>query len=493
MLLIPLILCACALDTGGSTPPSFITGNPGNSPTVYPFLPPTRIPGSPILTPTPDIAHPVPTLRSSGEEYVIQPGDTLAAIARRYGIDLNTLIVVNQIVNPDLLEVGQVLIIPPSMPSGVSPDYKIIPDSELVFGPGSAVFDISGFINFRSGYVSTYYEEVDGVNLSGAGIISRVALENSINPRLLLAVLEYQSGWVTQPHPAENTITFPLGYADQYRQGLYRQLSWAANNLNRGYYLWKINAIPGFVLTDSSIFTPPATINAGTAAIQYLFGLLYPAGAWQNALSENGVFNTYQTLFGYPFDATIDPLLPPGLSQPEMQLPFETGVVWSFTGGPHAAWGDGSAWASLDFAPPGNALGCVSSDAWVTAVADGLVVRSASGVVILDLDGDGFEQTGWSVLYLHIETRDRVLAGTQLHAGERIGHPSCEGGISNGTHVHLARRYNGEWISADGSLPFILDGWVSQGTGIEYDGYLIKNGQVVEAWDSRKPENQIQR
>ena len=85
-----------------------------------------------------------------------------------------------------------------------------------------------------------------------------------------------------------------------------------------------------------------------------------------------------------------------------MQLPIEAGDAWSFTGGPHGGWADGSAWAALDFAPPGDALGCVDSDAWVTAVADGVVVRSGDGAVIQDLDGDGLEQTGWVVLYMHV-------------------------------------------------------------------------------------------
>ena len=65
--------------------------------------------------------------------------------------------------------------------------------------------------------------------------------------------------------------------------------------------------------------------------------------------------------------------------------------------------------------------------------------------------------------------------------------------MSNGTHVHLARKYNGEWIPADGDLPFDLDGWISSGSGIEYDGFLTKGDQVVEAWDGRNELNQIQR
>jgi hypothetical protein len=65
--------------------------------------------------------------------------------------------------------------------------------------------------------------------------------------------------------------------------------------------------------------------------------------------------------------------------------------------------------------------------------------------------------------------------------------------VSTGTHLHLARRYNGEWITADQGLPFVLDGWVSMGQGSEYDGYLIKNGKTVEAWEGRDPINAIRR
>jgi len=114
--------------------------------------------------------------------------------------------------------------------------------------------------------------------------------------------------------------------------------------------------------------------------------------------------------------------------------------------------------------------------------------------VIQDLDNDGYEQTGWNILYMHIETRDRVQPDTYVYAGERIGHPSCEGGFSNGTHVHLARKYNGEWISADGSIPFNLDGWVSSGNGYEYDGYLTRGSTVLEALEGVfEGQNQISR
>jgi hypothetical protein len=114
-------------------------------------------------------------------------------------------------------------------------------------------------------------------------------------------------------------------------------------------------------------------------------------------------------------------------------------------------------------------------------------------VVIQDLDWDSDEGTGWVILYMHIESRERVQPGTFLRTGEPVGHPSCEGGISSGTHVHLARKFNGVWIPADGAVPFILSGWVASGTGEEYVGKLTSNGIVVESLEGNSTINKIHR
>lgn len=49
---------------------------------------------------------------TSGTAYVVQPGDTLARIARRFGVDMTVLARVNNIVNPNLIYVGTTLYIP---------------------------------------------------------------------------------------------------------------------------------------------------------------------------------------------------------------------------------------------------------------------------------------------------------------------------------------------------------------------------------------------
>ncbi len=453
----------------------------------------TRDPALPLYTPTPDRPHPLPTPRTEKEQYTIRSGDSLGAIAQRYGVNISAIIQENEIANPDLLEVGKVLTIPAQDPLPPGPDFKIIPDSELVNGPAVANFDTGKIVDQFGGFLKYYRDEVEGTSLSGSEVVSRVAMQYSVNPRLLLALLEYQSRWVTQSTPATSNQDYPMGYLNTGYKGLYLQLSWAANNLNRGFYLWDAGGLSSLILADGVMIPPANTLNAGTVALQLFFSLLDDQAAWRQAVSVEGFSATYRSMFGYPFDFAVEPLLPDGLKQPPMQLPFEPGVDWSFTGGPHGGWGSGSAWAALDFAPPGDALGCVISDAWVVASADGLIVRSQNGEVVEDLDGDGDDQTGWSILYMHIDSNARIKVGTSVKTGERIGHPSCEGGYSTGTHVHLARRYNGEWISADASIPFNLEGWVSSGNGIEYDGWLNKDGKTIEAWNGRQTENQIHR
>jgi LasA protease len=457
------------------------------------FHTPTRPPNAPILSPTPDPPRILPTTRSQEEQYVVRAGDSLGRIAQQYAVPVDQLVRANDIANPNYIEPGQVLAIPVVTPNVPPSSFKIIPDSELVYGPAAASLDASAFVQSKNGYLAHYQEDVDGVTLAGAQVVRRVAEQYSVNPRLLLAVLEYRSGWVLSADPDPAFNDYPLGYLDTNHKGLYAQLAWAANELSRGFYLWQMNAIATWTLADGSIAPVDPTINAGTAGVQRLMALLYGRDDWLKAVSAHGLFSTYQNLFGYPFDYAVEPLLPPDLKQPPLQLPFEPGEVWSFTGGPHGGWADGSAWAALDFAPPGDALGCVPSSAWVVAMADGLILRAQNGEVIEDLDGDGNEGTGWVLLYMHISSQDRVQPGAHVRAGDRIGHPSCEGGVSTGTHVHIARRYNGVWISADGSLPFDLDGWISSGDGINYDGVLTRNGQRIEAWEGRRTENQIQR
>ena len=470
---------------------SHVGADQAGEPTVDPYLPPTRIPDQPLLTPTPSPPRPLPTLRTEDIYYVVQWGDSIRSIANRYNLLPEEIFEANGITESSLIYSGQELLLPAPQVSEVGPGYKMIPDSELVNSPYTVRFQTEAYVNNQPGYLKEYLEEVDGEELSGAEIVQRVSNDYSVNPRLLLSLIEYQTGWLTGREGKNNT--YPLNYREFGYEGLYYQLAWAADELNRGYYLWKVKGIGSWLCLDGVNVPIDPTINAGTAGLQQLLSQLHPYPDWLEAVNENGLVATYTNLFGYPFDYNYSPLIPVSLEQPTLQLPFEDDVTWVYTGGPHGGWDNGSAWAALDFAPAKKDLGCSYVEDWVVAVADGPIVRSDHGAVVQSIDGDPYGQTGWAILYLHIETRDRVSIGTQLQAGDRIGHPSCEGGVSTGSHLHIARRYNGEWIPADQDLPFVMDGWESQGLGSAYEGLLVREGQSIRAEETLTDFNQIQR
>ncbi len=450
--------------------------------------------------PTPDAPHydVAPGVESAVGNHVVAAGETLGTIAQRYNTTVEALIELNDLANPNVISVGQQLQVPGvEIQRVVGPEFKILPDSELVYGPGAAGFDVRAFTAALGGRLLGYEEEVEGQTMDGPAIVQLVADRHSVNPRLLLAVLEYQAGWVTNAQPPGRANL--LGYVGPNTSAsLYRQLSWAANLFNLGFYGRNEGGLRGFNLGETTQITFAPTINDGTAGVQRFLGAVEGVTyeGWQRDAGPDGLYATFVALFGNPFGYAHDPLLPAGLSAPPLELPWAAGETWYFTGGPHGAWNSGSAWGALDFVPPGDAAGCIPSDAWVTAPAAGVVVRSGNGAVVIDLDTDGeaadsYAGTAWAVTAMHLETRDRIANGTRVSVGDRLGHPSCEGGFSNGTHVHLVRSYNGRWISADGDMPFDLSGWVSSGAGAEYDGYLTRGEAVRGACVCREDINAI--
>lgn len=57
------------------------------------------------------------TPQGVGRTYTVQPGDTLSSIANRYAVATEEIVIVNRLVNPDLLQVGQTLKIPGGFPA----------------------------------------------------------------------------------------------------------------------------------------------------------------------------------------------------------------------------------------------------------------------------------------------------------------------------------------------------------------------------------------
>lgn len=445
----------------------------------------------PLFTQVETIWHPVesnPTALQAADpnswRYYTQSGDTLHAIARRFQVSPHHIYSPPQVGFDQLLDPGIILIIPRPMPL-FQPIEKILPDSEVVYSLSAEGFDTQAYVANAAGFLGTNAEYMRSSGpTSAAEIIARVAVENSFNPRLLLALLDYQCECVLGPLREGIDPQFLMEFPDLQGRGLYRQMGWVVNQLSLGYYGWRRGLLTDLVLRDGSQVELPPNLNAGSAALAYLFSRLYSQEGWTRAVDpERGFAAHYRGMFPDAQESLAGPtpLYPPGLSQPELILPFEIDREWGFTSGPHKAWETEGAAAALDFAPSSAEYGCVPSNEWVVAMADGFIARSEHGAVVIDLDGDGFEGSGWALLYMHLENRGRVAAGTFVRRGDPIGHPSCEGGPADGTHVHIARKYNGEWIAAHGPLPFVMSEWQAQAGYRPFEGSLRRGNQTAIA------------
>jgi LysM repeat protein len=153
--------------------------------------------GLPVVTPTPDTPRNLPTPRQAADQYIVQSGDTLGSIAHAYSVGLEDLMAANGLTDANTISVGQALVIPVPQAGASGPSFKILPDSELVYGPASTLFDVEAFIREKGGVLAAYTQDVDGEILDAAQIVTLVARNYSVNPRLLLAVLEHRSGWVS--------------------------------------------------------------------------------------------------------------------------------------------------------------------------------------------------------------------------------------------------------------------------------------------------------
>ena len=110
------------IPTGGTTPPP-ATSMPATVPPPATSVPSTPPPGGQTT-------------------YVVQPGDTLNSIARRFGTTTSAIAQANGIVNPNLIFVGQVLVIPTG---GSVPQPTAIPGQPTVPPPNPGTgFELGG-------------------------------------------------------------------------------------------------------------------------------------------------------------------------------------------------------------------------------------------------------------------------------------------------------------------------------------------------------------
>lgn len=97
--------------------------------TVLPASGPTT---TPTVTPITPIT-PVPPPTGVGFPYVVQWGDTVFAIARRFGVTMDAIVAANGLPNPNQIRAGQVLIIPSLPTPGPVPGMYVVQPGDNLY------------------------------------------------------------------------------------------------------------------------------------------------------------------------------------------------------------------------------------------------------------------------------------------------------------------------------------------------------------------------
>lgn len=110
-----------------TTVQAIINVNPGINPNTLPV-------GELICIPNPTPGRPFPEACPNGTPYVIKPGDTFFSIARRFNVSVDALLAANPGANPDRLLIGQQICVP-TLPTPTitcpGPTYTIRPGDTL--------------------------------------------------------------------------------------------------------------------------------------------------------------------------------------------------------------------------------------------------------------------------------------------------------------------------------------------------------------------------
>jgi 2',3'-cyclic-nucleotide 2'-phosphodiesterase/3'-nucleotidase len=104
--MLPIVLPGPGISTGSPSPSAAAT--PAATTTERPTAAPSIAPSaSPSPQPTPE-----PTPAPTQVVYVVKSGDQLSRIAKKYGVTVAAIQAANNIKDPNLIRVGQKLIIP---------------------------------------------------------------------------------------------------------------------------------------------------------------------------------------------------------------------------------------------------------------------------------------------------------------------------------------------------------------------------------------------
>jgi hypothetical protein len=287
--------------------------------------------------------------------------------------------------------------------------------------------------------------------------ISHWAGYSGVSPKVLIALMELQSGVVSGQRPTPDAMRRPFGaLAD-------------GDDFNAQTRDMALALREAMYERDSAGTTGPVPLSR-TSPLQSLFALA-GAGRAEAVLRGDTEFQqVYARLFNEPRKAKapsphFQPSANSGAAAVLLQFPFPRGERWH-VGGAHTNTGSGSfPMSSLDMSL-GGGWGSDQDNVWVAASADGQFKRHSSCFAEVVHDG------GWSTTYYHL-SNIRYGTGATVSANAAIANPAnnrkqalCDGGQSTGPHQHWSLKSNGSFHHLNGVT---LAGFQITAIGDSYD------------------------
>ena len=382
--------------------------------------------------------------QSPGDTYVVRQGDTLASIAAELDVPLEVLAATNQLTDPNALDVGQILLLPPGAARRT-----------VIARPGDTIRSIAEREGLPDLRLAILNSTTPAARLF-PGQPVRLLRESAPTPTpfgsvqivgVPSTIVQGQAGWleaeVDRPLALEASWNGaplgirPLAIIEKGEKG--REVTvWGgyvpiAATLEAGVYSLSLSyqATSGFTVSRSF----PVFVQGQVFPVQ---NIRLPAD--KNELVEQEISQAELDYLSPVWSRTSTPIQWRSPFQLPLQSAFPTtspyGVRRNYNSGQYFAYHTGQ-----DFAAPGGSPVLAPADG-IVAVAEPLTVRGIS--VILDHGAGLF--TG----YWHLQEA-LVAPGETVQAGEPIGLVGTTG-RSTGEHLHWELRIYG--VAVD-PMPFL--------------------------------------
>ncbi|WP_444995624.1 peptidoglycan DD-metalloendopeptidase family protein [Aliikangiella sp. IMCC44359] len=321
---------------------------------------------------------------------------------------------------------------------------NIIYQYDEVFG-----FDIQKYLTQNAPHLAPYAES-----------ISHMSGESTISPKILIALMEHQTGLISSVEVNDNELSTPFGVLSQ-KYGFIEQLRDVAERLSKAFY-------KGHSFEETGKNQKFTTDADAQRAIQMIFSYGFESNELQPGSKEqlNSFGKVFYKMFpqaiNTPKEKNASAITMTAPSTSLLQLPYPRSSTW-YIGGSHTSTGSGN-WpqSSLDMSSGSGGWGSNTSNKWVSASAAGTVkVHSSCSMEI-------FHSGGWSTTYYHL-SNIRYSNGAYVSKNAAIANYAnnknqalCNGGQSTGPHLHWSLKLNGQYYHLN---------------GVTVSGYKIKTGR----------------